>query len=65
VFARILAVVRRLAEYPNSGRIGQVPGTRQLVIPGLPYLVIYRVTTTHVEILRVFHTSRDWPELMA
>ncbi len=43
VFARIVALVRRLADFPHSGRPGQIAGTRELVIPGLPYVVIYRV----------------------
>ena len=47
------------------GGLGQIAGTRELVIPGLPYLVIYRVHADQVEILRVFHTARDWPELMS
>ena len=65
VFARIVALVRRLGEFPQSGRPGQIAGTRELVIPGLPYVVIYRVNGDQVEILRVFHTARDWPELMS
>lgn len=65
VFSRIVAVVRRLADFPHSGRAGQIAGTRELVIPGLPYLLIYRVHADQVEILRVFHTARDWPELMS
>ena len=62
VFARIVALVQRLADYPQSGRPGQIAGTRELVIPGLPYVAIYRVNAGQVEILRVFHTARDWPE---
>ena len=61
VFTRITSVVKRLKDYPLSGRIGQVDGTRELIITGLPYMVIYRVATDGVEILRVFHTSRDYP----
>jgi toxin ParE1/3/4 len=65
VFARIVAIVQRLEAFPNSGRVGTIAGTRELVVPGLPYLMIYRVSADHVEILRVFHTARDWPELMS
>jgi toxin ParE1/3/4 len=65
VFARIAAVTRRLADFPHSGRPGQSKGTRELVIPALPHLVIYRLNADQVEILRVFHTARDWPELMS
>jgi plasmid stabilization system protein ParE len=39
-----------------------VLGTRELVIEGLPYIIPYRVRDNHVEILRVLHTARRWPE---
>jgi toxin ParE1/3/4 len=42
--------------------IGRVPGTRELVIPGTPYIVPYRVRANAVEILRVFHAARKWPK---
>jgi toxin ParE1/3/4 len=56
---RIRAAVLRLAEFPESGRTGQVAGTRELVVPGLPYLVVYRIGEESVEILRVFHTAQE------
>jgi addiction module RelE/StbE family toxin len=57
---RIRAAVRRLTEFSESGRTGQVAGTRELVVPGLPYVVVYRVGGDYLEILRVFHTSTSW-----
>ena len=62
VVQRIAASVERLATHPASGRIGRVPGTRELVVTGTPYIVPYRVRGATVEILRVFHTARKWPE---
>ena len=59
---RIAASVDRLANHPASGRTGRVPGTRELVVSGTPYIVPYRVRDEAVEILRVFHASRKWPE---
>ena len=53
--------VELLATHPASGRIGRVPGTRELVITGTPYIVPYRVRGDAVEILRVFHGARKWP----
>jgi plasmid stabilization system protein ParE len=35
-----------------------------LVVPGLPYLIVYRVRANTVEILRVFHTARNRPEIL-
>lgn len=59
---RIAASVERLAAHPASGRPGRVPGTRELVVGDTPYLVPYRVRNETVEILRVFHGARKWPE---
>jgi toxin ParE1/3/4 len=39
-----------------------VRGTLELVVPGLPYIVPYRVKGKEVQILSVFHTARKWPE---
>ena len=62
IVARIAASVDRLADHPASGRSGRVPGTRELVVSGTPYVVPYRVRAETVEILRVFHAARKWPE---
>lgn len=59
---RIVTGVERLAAHPASGRPGRVPGTRELIVSGTPYLVPYRVRGETVEILRVFHGARKWPE---
>jgi toxin ParE1/3/4 len=56
---RIREAAQRLAALPISGRAGRRPGIRELVIPGLPYLLIYRLRSDGVEILRLFHTARD------
>jgi toxin ParE1/3/4 len=62
IVERIATNIDRLGNHPASGRIGRVPGTRELVITGTPYIVPYRVRTNAVEILRVFHAARKWPE---
>jgi toxin ParE1/3/4 len=62
VVMRIATSVEQLATHPGSGRIGRVPGTRELVITGTPYIVPYRVREDTVEILRVFQGARKWPE---
>ena len=44
------------------GRHGRIEGTRELVIPGLPYIIPYRVKNNVIEILRVLHAARKWPD---
>ena len=61
-FIHTIESVNKLAQYPELGRAGRVPGTRELVIFGYPYIVPYRIKDGNVEILRVFHTSRMWPK---
>jgi toxin ParE1/3/4 len=52
---------RLLSANPFIGRIGEIKGTRELVIPGTPYIVAYRVRDTQIEILFVQHGARKWP----
>jgi len=59
----ILHSVQQLAQHPQIGRAGRVFGTRELVITHYPYIVPYRIKNETVEVLRVFHTSRQWPNL--
>ena len=42
--------------------MGKIAGTRELVIPGLPYIIVYRVTEAAVFIIHIYHTARDWPQ---
>lgn len=60
--ARIRESILRLADMPQRGRPGRVPGTRELVVPGTRYLVPYRVTEDTLQVLRVYHGARKWPE---
>jgi toxin ParE1/3/4 len=61
---RILDAVERLDDFPLRGRPGRSPGTRELVITGLPYLVVYSVDSADprsVAVLRVLHGAMLWP----
>ncbi|HQT32098.1 MAG TPA: type II toxin-antitoxin system RelE/ParE family toxin [Thiobacillus sp.] len=61
LIAQANQVTRLLAMHPGLGRPGRIPGTREIVLAGFPYLIPYRVKDKCVETLRVFHTSRKWP----
>jgi addiction module RelE/StbE family toxin len=50
-----------LDNFPNRGRMGRIGGTRELVFAPLPYIAVYRVTPSAVEIVRVYHSPQDWP----
>lgn len=57
----ITSQVKQLITQPAMGRPGRVLGTRELVITNTHYLVPYRIKNNTVEVLRVFHTSRQLP----
>jgi len=59
---RIFEAVEQLVMFPALGRPGRVVGTRELVVSGTPYIIPYGVRGGDVEILRVFHAARKWPE---
>lgn len=63
---RVVAILRDagngLATFPHRGRPGRWDGTREFVVSGTSYLLPYRVRAGVVEILRVFHGARDWPQ---
>jgi addiction module RelE/StbE family toxin len=59
---RIIDTVESLSEFANIGRTGRVAGTRELVMPDLPFIVPYRVKSSTIVILRVYHTARKWPD---
>ena len=56
---RIAAAVRRLIKFPGSGRPGRVPGTREVVIVGTPYIAAYAVTGSSIQVLRVLHGAPE------
>ncbi|MBP9718930.1 MAG: type II toxin-antitoxin system RelE/ParE family toxin [Candidatus Levybacteria bacterium] len=60
IFTIIKHTIEKLAIFPFAGREGRVENTRELVIPQLPYIVVYQ-TVKEIRILAVLHTSRKWP----
>lgn len=58
---RVREAVEFLPEQPNLGRPGRVPGTREFVVSGTPFIVVYRVRGAAVQILRVLHHALRWP----
>lgn len=60
VVARLVGSVGRLSKLPALGRPGRVLGTRELVVE--PYVIAYRVKRGVLQILRVLHGARRWPE---
>jgi len=58
----IRSIEQLLAGHPHMGRAGRVPGTRELVVPQTPYIVPYRIRHNRIQVLRIYHGARRWPE---
>lgn len=52
--------IERLREFPLSGRVGRVAGTRELVVAHTPFIVIY-IMDEAIRIVRVLHGAQQWP----
>lgn len=54
----IYDAVVSLKDFPYRGRPGTYEGSRELVLTPLPYIVVYRVSETHVEVSRIWHGAQ-------
>jgi len=61
VIETILAGIGRLTLYPSMGRAGLVDGTREWVVPRLPYIVVYQAdaATDELRVIAVFHGAQE------
>jgi plasmid stabilization system protein ParE len=62
VARRLIETFRRIADRPSIGRATHRTDVREWSVPGLPYVVPYRLRDGRVEVLRVFHTRRNRPD---
>ena len=54
--------VNMLYDHPKMGRPGRLKGTRELVISGTPFILVYRLKgDQRIEVLRLLHGSQLWP----
>ena len=58
---RILTSVSLLRVQPEMGRPGRILGARELVVPGTPYIIPYRVKNGRLDLLAVFHGRQRFP----
>ena len=58
---RIFDAIDRLAEFPHMGRAGTVAGTREWIVHGLPYIIVYTLDAQQDElaVIAVFHGAQD------
>jgi toxin ParE1/3/4 len=62
VAEKIWETTQMLSNNPAMGKPGRAPGTREMVATGTFYIIPYRVVANEVQILRLLHGPRKWPE---
>jgi addiction module RelE/StbE family toxin len=58
---KIIEAAQMVSDYPTIGKRGREHGTRELVVAGLPYIIIYAVHRDELFIIRVLHTAMKYP----
>jgi toxin ParE1/3/4 len=55
--------VERLTQFPDSGRPGRAPNTRELVIAHTQLIAVYRIDrkADEIQILRILHAKQKYP----
>jgi toxin ParE1/3/4 len=64
VGARIRETIDLLAAFPKMGHEGALSGTCEMVVPGLPYVVVHRIESGDEEalvILGIYHGAQLRP----
>jgi toxin ParE1/3/4 len=56
----ILERVKTLKAHPFLGKAGRIHTTRELVVVGTPYTIIYFPQPDSVSIMRVLHQAQKW-----
>ena len=58
---RIQAAAEALTQFPKLGRVGTLKGSRELVVAGTPYRIVYEIAGGLIHVRRIIHGARDWP----
>ena len=61
VAMRIVDAVDTVSRQPRIGQAGRIAGTREYVVAGTPYILIYRLYERQVQLLHVFNSRKAWP----
>ncbi len=62
VVERMAAMIEHLPQHPALGLRGRLPEVLELVIPNLPFVVVYELSKKTIDILAIIHKSRRWPD---
>jgi len=57
----LIEAMTSLETLPNRGRPGRSANTRELIVPGWPWIIVYEVAAERVTVLRVLHAAQKRP----
>jgi len=62
ILSAIFTTSAQLEDFPFIGRDGLIEGTRELIVPRTPFILVYRISDAYyVDILRIYHGRQTWP----
>lgn len=61
VVQAIYKTAESLESFPEIGRPGRVPGTRELPLEKYPYIIAYRIRAAKVVVYAVLHDAMQYP----
>ena len=62
VVERVAAMIGYLPENPALGQRGRAAGSLELLVPSVPFVVVYEPGAENIDILAIIHRSRRWPD---
>ena len=60
IIQQIIKSLGYLIDNPELGRSGRIINTRELLLSGLPYVIVYKIKNNFIEVLRIFHGAMKW-----
>ena len=60
LYNEVVSRIELLRTFPELGRIGRAPGSREMVIHA-NYIVVYAVRENTIDIVRVLHVRQKYP----
>lgn len=58
ITTRLASVVQALADHPHLGRAGSDEGTRELIVGGTPYIIVYQIKGKLIRIRTLWHAAQ-------
>jgi len=55
----LIEAINGLETLPNRGRPGRTSNTREFIIPGWPWIIVYEVAPERVTVLRGLHGAQE------